>query len=67
MRFTIAVELKPVLILMRRRAARRAESALTTVVLRGGDGFCSVLDSSRPTAYSYIRYIRLAVGRDEAE
>src|SRR6516225_9528574 len=33
--------IKPVLIFIRRRAARRAESALMTVVQRGGNGCCS--------------------------
>jgi hypothetical protein len=41
MRLITCVELKPVLIFIRRRAARRADSALTTVVHRGGDGFCN--------------------------
>ena len=40
MRLIACVELKPVPILIRRRAARRAESTLTTVVHRGGEGCC---------------------------
>jgi hypothetical protein len=36
-----------VLILNRRRAARRADSALTTVVHRGGEGCCSTRGSKR--------------------
>ena len=35
------VELNPVLIFIRFRAARLAESTLMTVVQRGGDGCCN--------------------------